>query len=208
MQHIDLSTWKRAAHFDFFSQFDEPYWGITVAVNVTHALAKVKKEKLSFFSYYLHKAVLSSNAIENLKYRITPENKVVLYENLGASATIMRDDETIGFSYIPYEIDYPKFYESVQKETARIKSSRALFPPTNPENVIHYSALPWLDFSSLSHARNLRNPDSVPKISFGKVTKNNLGEYTMPVSVHVHHGLVDGIHVSRFIDVFQKLLQE
>jgi chloramphenicol O-acetyltransferase type A len=30
--------------------------------------------------------------------------------------------------------------------------------------VIHFSAIPWLDFTSLSHARSYTFPDSCPKI--------------------------------------------
>lgn len=29
---------------------------------------------------------------------------------------------------------------------------------------------------------------------------------TMPVSVHVHHALVDGSHIGLFIEVFQNLM--
>ena len=28
----------------------------------------------------------------------------------------------------------------------------------------------------------------------------------MPVSIHVHHALVDGLHVGQYIDCFQELL--
>jgi chloramphenicol O-acetyltransferase len=31
---------------------------------------------------------------------------------------------------------------------------------------------------------------------------------TMPVSVEVHHALVDGLQVSRFLDVFQEDLEQ
>jgi chloramphenicol O-acetyltransferase type A len=30
----------------------------------------------------------------------------------------------------------------------------------------------------------------------------------MPVSVHVHHALMDGVHVGEFYELFQKLLDE
>lgn len=33
-----------------------------------------------------------------------------------------------------------------------------------------------------------------------------MGCKSMPVAVHVHHGLVDGIHVGRFLDILQNLL--
>jgi chloramphenicol O-acetyltransferase len=28
----------------------------------------------------------------------------------------------------------------------------------------------------------------------------------MPVSIHVHHGMVDGEHVARFVELFQQKL--
>lgn len=205
MKTIDLSTWKRKQHFEFFSQFEEPFYGVTIAVDVTIAMRNAKEKGISFFAYYLHKCVLASNQIENFKYRITPENQVVLYDHIGASATLMRSNETFAFSDIPYAQDLDTFAKSIQKETERIEQSESLFPPENPENVIHYSAIPWLNFSSITHARMFKRKDSVPKISFGKVIEQN-EKKTMPVAIYVHHGLVDGLHISRFVDVFQKLL--
>ena len=32
------------------------------------------------------------------------------------------------------------------------------------------------------------------------------GKKTMPISVHVHHGLVDGYHVGLFLDALQQLM--
>ena len=46
--------------------------------------------------------------------------------------------------------------------------------------------------------------DSCPKISFGKITEEN-NIKSMPVSVHAHHGLVEGFHVGQFFKSFQDL---
>jgi chloramphenicol O-acetyltransferase type A len=72
--------------------------------------------------------------------------------------------------------------------------------------VIHFSAVPWLDFTSVSHARSFSFPDSCPKITFGKAVEEAPGRKSMAVSVHVHHGLVDGSHVGLFAERFQHLL--
>jgi chloramphenicol O-acetyltransferase type A len=32
------------------------------------------------------------------------------------------------------------------------------------------------------------------------------GKRSMPVSIHAHHGLVDGLHVGQYIDCFQELM--
>jgi chloramphenicol O-acetyltransferase type A len=37
------------------------------------------------------------------------------------------------------------------------------------------------------------------------MTREN-GKKSMPVSVHVHHMLMDGYHVGQFIDAFQELM--
>ncbi len=76
-------------------------------------------------------------------------------------------------------------------------------PPA--DNLIRYSVMPWFDFTSISHARRLSTPDSAPRITFGKITEAN-GRSTMPVSIHVHHGLADGLHVAEFVHKFEEAL--
>ncbi|MFC4633821.1 CatA-like O-acetyltransferase [Dokdonia ponticola] len=50
MKKINLSTWKRKQHFEFFNQFEEPYFGLTVTVDVTIAMQKQKKKGFLFFN--------------------------------------------------------------------------------------------------------------------------------------------------------------
>ena len=75
------------------------------------------------------------------------------------------------------------------------------------KDVIHYSVLPWLDFTSFAHARPGGETNSIPKIVFGKHRRRG-GRDRMPISVEVHHALMDGLHVSRFLESFQTLLDE
>jgi chloramphenicol O-acetyltransferase type A len=73
------------------------------------------------------------------------------------------------------------------------------------QDLIRFSVLPWFDFTSISHARNFSAQNSAPQITFGKITE--VGErFTMPVSIHVHHALVDGLHVARFVTQFERYL--
>jgi chloramphenicol O-acetyltransferase type A len=65
--------------------------------------------------------------------------------------------------------------------------------------------IPWVAFTSFAHARRHGTEDSVPKIVFGKRHERG-GRHRMPVSVEVHHALVDGLHVGRFFEGFQERL--
>ena len=205
-QKLDLNTWNRKEHFLFFKQMEEPFYGITTTIDCTKAYAKAKELGVSFFSYYLHKTLSAVNAIENFRYRII-EDEVYVFDVIDASATVMREDTTFGFSYMPYTENPIDFAQIVQTEIGRIQTTTGVFTREYPENLIHFSALPWINFSSLSHARSFTWPDSCPKISYGKLLDEN-GTKSMPISIHVHHGLVDGYHVGLFLDALQQLMNE
>ena len=205
-QKLDLTTWNRKEHFLFFKQMEEPFYGIATSIDCTKAYAKAKELGVTFFSYYLHKTLSAVNAIENFRYRII-EDEVYVFDVIDASATVMREDTTFGFSYMPFTEEIIGFAKTVQTEIERIQSTTGVFTREYPENLIHFSALPWINFSSLSHARSFTWPDSCPKISYGKLIDEN-GTKSMPISIHVHHGLVDGYHVGLFLDALQQLMNE
>ncbi|MCJ0742698.1 chloramphenicol acetyltransferase [Pedobacter montanisoli] len=201
---VNIEQWIRKEHFRFFSQFEEPFFGVTVTIDCTAAYQKAKAAGRSFFLYYLYRALKAANEIENFRYRII-DQEVYLFDQVNASPTIARPNGTFGFAYMDYNTDEELFYRMAKEETEQVKAATGLLPSASGENVIHCSALPWLDFTSLSHARSFSFPDSCPKISFGKMTINDEIR-TMPISVHVHHGLADGYHVGIFVERFQELM--
>ena len=203
-KQFDLENWSRKDHFNFFNQFDEPFFGVTVDIDCTIAYQKCKKEGIGFFLYYLHQSLTAANAVENFRLRIE-DNQIYLYDKVNASAVINRADNSFGFSYIDYFSDFDEFQSAAKLEIENVKKSKGLILNGNNANVIHISAMPFLKFTSLSHARSFAHKDSCPKFSFGKMTDEN-GKKTMPISVHVNHALADGYHVSLFIDEFQKLM--
>lgn len=205
-QKLNIETWNRKEHFLFFNQMEEPFFGITTPIDCTNAYQKANELGVSFFTYYLHKTLVAVNSIENFRYRIK-DNEVFIFDRIDASATILRDDKTFGFSLIEFNEDVHEFATIAKKEIERIQTTSGLFTRDYPENLIHFSALPWVNFTSFSHARSFTWPDSCPKISFGKMVEEN-GKKTMSMSVHVHHGLIDGYHVGEFIALFEKLMND
>jgi chloramphenicol O-acetyltransferase type A len=205
---LDLENWPRKEHFLFFKQFEEPFFGLTVEVDCTKAYTTAKQLGNSFFVYYLHKTLVAVNTIESFRYRIN-DDAIYIYDTIDVSATIMRKDNTFGFSLIEYSPDFDVFTANTFQEIERIQNTPGLFTREFPnDNLIHFSAVPWINFSSLSHARSYTFPDSCPKISFGKMMIANDGKRTMSMSIHAHHGLMDGFHVSQFIDCFQELMNQ
>ena len=207
MKHpINLATWNRREHFDFFSAFEEPFFGLVATVDCTRALAEAKLLGVPFFLYYLHAALQAVNQVEALRYRIE-DGQVVCYDRIHASATIGRPDHTFGFSFIEQHDELATFVPAAMAEIAAVQASQGLRlnETTNGPDVIHFSAIPWVRFTGLTHARSFSHPDSCPKISVGQTYLEGTATL-LPVSINVHHGLADGYHVGQFLAAFQKQL--
>jgi chloramphenicol O-acetyltransferase type A len=205
-QKIDITTWNRKEHFEFFSTFEEPFFGITTPIDMTIAYEKAKVLQIPFFVYYLYKTIVAVNQVENFRYRIE-ENEVVLYNEIDASATIMREDKTFGFSFMKFHSNIDEFTKIAETEIERIQVTPGLFTREFPTNIIHFSAIPWINFTSLTHSRSYTLTDSCPKVSWGKLMDEN-DKKTMSVAVMAHHGLVDGYHMGLFVEALQTELNK
>lgn len=203
-RYLDIDTWVRKDHFHFFKSFEEPFFGVTVEIDATQAYQKAKDMGTSFFLYYMHKSIVAVNKIEPFRYRID-EDKVIIHDAIMASSTINREDGTFGFSYIPYFEDFNDFEKGAKAEIERVRQGTGLELGSPSANIVHYSTLPWIRFTALSHARSFSFPDSVPKISFGKLSQEGVKK-VLPVSIHVHHALMDGYHVGQHIELFETLM--
>jgi chloramphenicol O-acetyltransferase type A len=127
---------------------------------------------------------------------------VRILESMYGGATVLRDDDSFGFAYLEPTRDYAQFARSGAAAVEAARSRSAGFEPrVGDDALVHFTTLPWLHFSSFSHARNWGREDSIPKISFGRADAEG-SRLWLPVSVEVHHALMDGLHVGRY---FQRL---
>ncbi|MBF0546331.1 MAG: chloramphenicol acetyltransferase [Candidatus Riflebacteria bacterium] len=205
---IEMENWNRKEHFDFFSQFEEPFFGIVVNIDCTKTYHSAKSEKTSFFLKYLHKILTAVNKVEEFKLRIEPEG-VFCYDTIHVSSTIGRSDGTFAFSFMEYKADFNDFAAGAVDEINRVKNSSGIRFNESAKRLdtIHFSSVPWVQFTALTHPRNFGSKDSSPKITVGKIFNEN-EKIMMPLSIFAHHGLIDGYHIGKLIELSQKLMDE
>ncbi|MFD2787702.1 chloramphenicol acetyltransferase [Hymenobacter rubripertinctus] len=208
MKHrIEQAGWNRQEHFAFFSQFEEPFFGVVADLDATRAYARAGELSVSFFQLYLHATLAAVQTVENLRYRINPDGQVDCYDQIHVSPTLARPDHTFGFGFVPYVPDLAEFGLGLaaEKELVRQTPGLCLSPRTARSDVIHFSAMPWIAFTGLTHARSFAHPDSIPKISVGRLRPEG-NRQLMSVAINVHHGLADGYHVGLFLAELQRRL--
>ena len=129
------------------------------------------------------------------------DGEVWEYERIDGGSAVGRPNGTIGFAHYPFHASIAEFVRQGLVEVNRVNNRTDIERYPHP-NLIRFSTLPWFDFTSISHARNFEFEDSAPRITFGKISENG-GRRTLPVSIHVHHALVDGSHVAEFVEGLQ-----
>lgn len=67
---IDIATWNRREHYEHFSAFDDPFFGVTVQVDCTRAYQEAKTKGISFSLLVLHRITTAAAAVEEFRYRI------------------------------------------------------------------------------------------------------------------------------------------
>ncbi len=203
---IDYNNWIRKEHYEWFKDFDEPFFGVVSEVDCSIAYANSKKNNIPFFHNYLHKSIKAANLLESFRLRVE-EDQIVCYDSIHASATLNNAVGLFAISFINYDEDLIKFSKNVKKEEDRVRKIKGLGvnSDTARKDTIHYSSAPWFKITGLTHARNFKFQDSVPKITFGKFETTG-DKKIMNISINGHHGLMDGSHVAEYLKLFQELL--
>jgi chloramphenicol O-acetyltransferase type A len=197
--YLDTEAWSRRHLFRLFKDYDDPFINVCADVDVTPLLSFVRGRGLSLFVTYHFLSTKTANELEPFRYRLRGE-RVLVHERVDAGAIVLLDDDSFTFVYFDYEEDFRSFHERAR---AAVEKARVEPPPLDSredrDDLIYHSVIPWVSFTSISHARDSRRQSGIPKVTFGKY-RDAGGRVLMPVSVEVHHALMDGLHVGRFFE--------
>jgi chloramphenicol O-acetyltransferase type A len=204
-RYLDVTTWARRDLFEFFRDYTNPYFNICSRLDVTKLLEILRaRPETSVSLTYHYFALRAANEIEPFRYRLN-DGKVFVHDVVHGGTIVLLPNESFNFAYFDYQEDFATFIVEAEHATRAAQRSDARFSPSPSEDRIHFSVLPWISFTSFAHARNNGRADSVPKIAFGKFIRKK-DRMLLPISVEVHHALMDGLHVGRFLTRLEEML--
>ncbi|MEJ7660235.1 MAG: hypothetical protein WKG07_11755 [Hymenobacter sp.] len=132
--------------------------------------------------------------------------RVYCHEQAHASATIGRPDLPTGFGFSRHGVSalpLAGFVAGAARPKSRPcgqASGLGLSERTGRPDVIHCSAIPWVRFTGLTHARSFQAPrQRASKSPSARCTADGASP-AHGRGVNVHHGLADGYHVGLFLE--------
>lgn len=205
--YLNTETWARRDAFEYFRGFDKPYFNVCVRLDAAPLKAALAARGGSFSLACYFLALRLANRHEAFRLRLEG-GRVRIVEAVHGSTTVLRDDESFGFACLQHRSDWAGFEREGRVALQAAQTHSAPFDPQVDEaSLLHFTTLPWLHFSSFSHARNWGREDSVPKMAFGRIQADG-AKLWLPFSVEVHHALMDGLHVGRYVQDFEAALQQ
>src|ERR1043166_2147859 len=149
-----MSTWPRRSTFEFFRDYADPFFNLTANVDVTSLYALVRKLSLSFSLAVLYYTLEVANEVLEFRLRLM-EGRIVAFDRVHATQTILNDDETFSFAYFEFKGDLDEFIAKGREAVAWYKELKTFEVETERLDLLYCSVIPWVSFTSFKHASRL-----------------------------------------------------
>ena len=206
VRRIDLGSWPRRKHFELFRGLAYPYFNLCADVDVKPLVRAVRERGASFTAHLVYLLARAANEIPEFRHRIRGDD-VIEHRVVHPSVTVLTENDLFAFCTIEYVKDAGVFVRSAIEAIECTRRDPSIDDEPERDDFLFMTAIPWVSFTSMMHPVPLSPPDSIPRIAWGRY-RTEVDRRPMPLSVHAHHGLMDGIHAGRFFERVQRLIDD
>ncbi len=202
---VDIDTWPRKATYEFFRDYEDPFFNFTANVDITRLHRFTKENGLSISLASLFYVMTAANGIREFRIRLL-DGRLVEFDRIHPTQTIFDPaDETFSFAYYEMQPDVFEFDRAgriARDQYARLKTYDV---ESHRVDLIYLSVIPWVSFTSFKHASRIDRTQTVPRIVFGKIFDDGPAK-KIPLSVEANHTIMDGFHVGKLFNRFEELI--
>ena len=208
---IDLDSWPRREHYEYFKKYPVPFFSITTSVDVTLLRKTLKMRDVSFTIGLLYVLSRAANDVPQFRQRIR-EGAPIEFPCVHPGVTVLCEGDVFRFCSLTYFDSLGRFASEATEAMELVRQGELLVPESLVEegrlrdDMLYCTSLPWFSFSGMLHPLGPDPMDSVPRIAWGRFEEKE-GKLVMPLNVQAHHALVDGIHLARFFQKVEDFIQ-
>ena len=205
------TPFERTAQLSWFDGMDDPRLNLSAELEAPDFVTKAKSGVLPPFAVLFHAICGASLDVDAFRWRLTSDGQPFRINALLPSYTVRNAQGHVNFSYVPFTEDLDAFITAYHADKPEAESATEMRTnvETGPEcGQLYCTGLPFLRFSSIEHPRSGGGAfAATPNIAAGQWRMEAWGRLTLPLSVQVHHGLVDGAHVADWFEAVSSRLE-
>ena len=209
-KYIDMTKYPRLDHFRHFLTMQQPCVSITVQVDITDWLSRLKASGCPFFLSFQYAVVRAANRIPEFRQRIV-DDKIVEYDYCNPSYIVSLPDDTYRYCNVNVNQPFAQYLEESRvKQDAALHSEHLEEEKGDVLGLLFISCVPWFNyteammpypggsFSNPSFCWGGYRTEKYLALEDGRVTEKV--KTSIPVTLFFNHALIDGIHAGRFFD--------
>ena len=209
-KYIDMTKYPRLDHFRHFLTMQQPCVSITVQVDITDWLSRLKASGCPFFLSFQYAVVRAANRIPEFRQSIV-DDKIVEYDYCNPSYIVSLPDDTYRYCNVNVNQPFAQYLkESRVKQDAALHSEHLEEEEGDVLGLLFISCVPWFNyteammpypggsFSNPSFCWGGYRTEKYLALEDGRVTEKV--KTSIPVTLFFNHALIDGIHAGRFFD--------
>ena len=204
MKSIDLDSWNRREIYEHFSKLENPFYSVTIPLNVTNVKAVSKSKSISFYHLMIWVCTKAVNAVPAFNMRIRNNAIYELPQTHPSFSAMEKGDDIFKFIRLPWVEDYSQFSLHANALSAK---QEGLFDKTEAtDDKIYFTCAPWFDFTALSLVRTSDTADTIPRLAFGKYYSEGDALF-MHFSLDVNHRTIDGYHIGKLKEAIDREIE-
>ncbi len=205
-RYLEMESYKRKGHFEYFNSMAYPYVGLTVDTDITGLLKTIRREGLPFFLTFCYCASRAANGVAEFRQRIL-DGKIIEFDRCQTSHTVALEDGTYCYCTLDSSMPFRNYIAYAKEEQEKAKRAPSIQEEESEAlDKFFISTLPWLSYTAL--VQPVPFPaDSNPRITWGKYFEQG-DRVLLPVSVLCHHALVDGRHIADFYRLLTREMEQ
>ena len=209
-KYIDMTKYPRLDHFRHFLTMQQPCVSITVQIDITDWLSRLKASGCPFFLSFQYAVVKAANRIPEFRQRIV-DDKIVEYDYCNPSYIVSLPDDTYRYCNVNVNQPFAQYLEESRvKQDAALHSEHLEEEEGDVLGLLFISCVPWFNyteammpypggsFSNPSFCWGGYKTEKYLALEDGRVTEKV--KTSIPVTLFFNHALIDGIHAGRFFD--------
>ena len=152
-KEIDINTWDRKEHFEFYSDIATPHYCIAFNIDITKLLKFTRENKISFYYSLIYLCTQSINEIDEFLLE-TDDNKVYKIDRRVPCFTDLKKGATsFHMVSLPCNGDIIEFATNARKESENNPLSVYSLGGLRESQIV-FSCIPWADITMCSNANS------------------------------------------------------
>lgn len=204
-RQIDIDNWSRRENYLFFRDFSNPFYAVTVRMDVTRARERARTAGVRFSQYLCYAALAAANSVEAMRYRQI-DGSVWLFDAIRLNTPVSLPDGSFRSVIIPHAPTLRAFAAEAERiREAALRGAGDAYGADAEKDTFCVSINPWYDFTGMMFQSGPRPGEEIPIAVIGRMSEQD-GRLSVPLATRFHHGFVDGRHVGQYLEAFQRNL--